>query len=129
VIGPIDTPHEFVFVPDLAEVLFALASKPEAYGQAWNIGGPGLITTRRFAELVFAAAGKPLRLRVAGRTTLRIMGVFNPFFREVAEMHYLWTTPVALDDSRLRRLLPDLRKTSYEDGIQQTLTRISHGGE
>jgi hypothetical protein len=36
-------------------------------------------------------------------------------------MHYLWTTPVALDDSRLRRLLPNLRKTSYEDGIRATL--------
>src|SRR6516162_6448437 len=51
VIGPIDTPHEFIFVPDLAETLIALAEKEEAYGNAWNVAGPGLITTRQFAEL------------------------------------------------------------------------------
>jgi nucleoside-diphosphate-sugar epimerase len=121
VIGPIDTPHEFIFVPDLARTLFALSGKDEAYGQAWNVAGPGLITTRQFAELVFAAAGKKPRLRIANKTMLRVLGLFNPFFREVLEMHYLWTTPVALDDRRLHDLLPGLSKTSYEDGIKETL--------
>jgi nucleoside-diphosphate-sugar epimerase len=124
VIGPIDTPHEFIFVPDLAATVLTLSGKDEAYGQAWNVGGPGLITTRRFGELVFAAAGKRPQLRVADKMTLRILGLFNPFLREVAEMHYLWTTPVALDDSRLRRLLPDMQKTSYEDGIRETLRSL-----
>jgi len=41
--------------------------------------------------------------------------------REVAEMHYLWTHPVQLDDARLRRLLPNLPKTPYEDGIRRTV--------
>lgn len=121
VIGPIDTPHEFIFVPDLAAVLLELSAKDQAYGQAWNVAGPGLITTRRFAELIFAAVSRRPKLRVANKMMLRILGLFNPLLREVVEMHYLWTTPVVLDDSRLRRLLPDMRKTSYEDGIQETL--------
>jgi nucleoside-diphosphate-sugar epimerase len=121
VIGPIDTPHEFIFVPDLAATLVALAEKDEAYGQAWNIAGPGLISTRRFAELVFTSVGQRPRLRVANKLMLRLMGLFNPFLREVAEMHYLWTTPVALDDRRLRQLLPKLKKTPYETGIDETL--------
>ena len=121
VIGPIDTPHEFIFVPDLAATLLGLSENDEAYGQAWNVAGPGLITTHRFAQLVFGAVGQRPRLRVANKTMLRVMGLFNPFLREVVEMHYLWTEPVALDDSRLRLLLPTLRKTSYEDGVQATL--------
>jgi nucleoside-diphosphate-sugar epimerase len=121
VIGPIDTPHEFIFVPDLAAALAAIESHPEAYGRAWNVAGPGLITTRRFAELVFAEAGKRPRLRAANKMMLRLMGLFHPFMREVAEMHYLWTNPVALDDSRLRELLPELRKTPYEEGIRLTV--------
>jgi hypothetical protein len=44
--------------------------------------------------------------------------------REVAEMHYLWTTSLKLDDSRLRRLLPDLHKTSYEEGIRATMAAM-----
>jgi hypothetical protein len=37
------------------------------------------------------------------------------------EMNYLWTTPVKLDDTRLRRLLPNLRKTPYAEGIHATI--------
>src|SRR5262245_40350016 len=124
VIGPVDTPHEFIFVPDLAKTLLALSDAEGAYGQAWNIAGPGVISTRRFAELVFAAVGKKPKLRVAGKTTLRLLGLFNPFLREVVEMHYLWTTPVILNDESLRRLLGTLHKTPYEEGIHRTITSM-----
>jgi nucleoside-diphosphate-sugar epimerase len=117
VIGPIDVPHEFIFVPDLAEALIALADRDEAYGTTWNVGGPGMITVRRFAEMAFEAAGHKPALRVAGKTLLRLTGMFSPFRREVAEMHYLWTNPIELDDSRLCHLLGDIRKTPYQDGI------------
>jgi nucleoside-diphosphate-sugar epimerase len=128
VIGPIDTPHEFIFVPDLAETLIALSEKEEAYGKAWNVAGPGLITTRQFAELVFGAVHQKPRLRVAGKFMLRFLGLFNPFLREVVEMHYLWTTPVKLDDSRLRQLLPNLHKTRYAEGIRLTIDAMRTGG-
>jgi nucleoside-diphosphate-sugar epimerase len=121
VIGPIDTPHEFIFVPDVAETLIALSEKEEAYGRAWNVAGPGLITTWQFAEQVFQEVHQKPRLRVAGKVMLRVLGVFNPFLREVFEMHYLWTTPVKLDDTRLRQLLPNLHKTPYSEGIRATI--------
>jgi nucleoside-diphosphate-sugar epimerase len=121
VIGPIDTPHEFIFVPDLAETLIALSEREEAYGKAWNVAGPGLITTRQFAEQVFGTVHQKPRLRVAGKFMLHVLGFFNPFLREVVEMHYLWTTPVKLDDTRLRQLLPNLHKTPYTDGIRATI--------
>jgi nucleoside-diphosphate-sugar epimerase len=124
VIGPIDTPHEFIYVPDLAETMLALAEKEEAYGQAWNVAGPGLLTTRQFAEQVFAAVNKKPRLRVANKFLLRVLGLFNPVLREVVEMHYLWITPVKLDDIRLRQLLPDLHKTPYAEGIRATINAM-----
>ena len=121
VIGPIDTPHEFIFVPDLAETLIALSEKDEAYGNAWNVAGPGLITTRQFADLVFGAVHRKSRLRVIGKFMLRVAGLFDPVLRELVEMHYLWTTPVILDDTRLRQLLPRLHKTPYTEGIHATI--------
>jgi nucleoside-diphosphate-sugar epimerase len=127
VIGPIDTPHEFVFVPDLAETLIALSEKDEAYGKAWNVAGPGLITTRQFAELVFGAVHQKPRLRIVGKFMLRVLGMFNPFLREIVEMHYLWTTPVKLDDARLRQLLPTLHKTPYGEGIRLTIEAMRSG--
>jgi nucleoside-diphosphate-sugar epimerase len=121
VIGPVDTPHDFIFVADVAETLVALSEKTEAYGQAWNVAGPGVLTTRQFADLVFGAVHQKPRIRAAGKFVLRIMGLFNPLMREVVEMHYLWTTPVKLDDSRLRKLLPNLKKTPYVEGVEATI--------
>jgi nucleoside-diphosphate-sugar epimerase len=120
-IGPIDTPHEFIFVPDVGPVLLELADRPKAYGRWWHLGGPGTITQREFATKVFAAVGRPPKLRVAGKTALRVMGLFSPLMRELVEMNYLQTNPVILDDSGLQNLLGPLQKTSYDDGIRRTL--------
>ena len=41
VIGPLDAPHEFIFVPDLARTLLAVSREPAAFGRAWNVAGAG----------------------------------------------------------------------------------------
>jgi len=120
-VGPIDTPHEFVFVPDVGPVVLALTEKPAAWGHWWNFAGAGVITQREIAEKVFAIVGRKPKLRVAGKTMLRVLGLFNPLLREMVEMHYLQTTPVLLDDMALRGLLGVVRKTSYDEGLRLTL--------
>ncbi|HMD49529.1 MAG TPA: NAD-dependent epimerase/dehydratase family protein [Bryobacteraceae bacterium] len=120
-VGPIDKPHEFVFVPDVGPVALALASEPRAYGSAWNFAGPGAIAQRAFVEQVFREADRKPKYIVANKTMLRIMGMFSPMMREMVEMNYLFETPVIMDDSAIRALLGDIRKTSYEEGIRETL--------
>ncbi len=44
-------------------------------------------------------AGRAPKIRVAGKTMLRIVGLFKPVIREMVEMHYLITTPVLMDES------------------------------
>jgi nucleoside-diphosphate-sugar epimerase len=120
-IGPIDVPHEYVYVPDVGPVVLALAAKPEAYGRWWNFAGAGAITQREIADKAFALAGRPPKIRVAGKTMLRLIGLFKPFMREMVEMYYLLTTPVLMDDRALCSLLGNVHKTSYEDGIRASL--------
>ena len=120
-VGPIDTPHEFVYVPDVGPVVAALLQHPEADGRAWNLAGAGSITQREVAEKTFAAVGRKPSLFVAGKTMLRLAGLFDPMMRELVEMHYLQTTPVLMDDSGLQAMLGPIHKTSYEEGIRQTL--------
>lgn len=120
-VGPIDTPHEFVFVPDVGPVTLALAEKPEAYGRGWNFAGPGVVTQRQLAEEAFAMAGRKPKIRVVGKLGLRAIGLFQPFMRELVEMHYLQTTPVLMDDSALVNLLGEVRKTPYAEGVRLTL--------
>lgn len=117
-VGPIDTPHEFVFVPDVGPVVLALADKPEAYGRWWNLAGAGVTTQRQMAEQAFALVGRKPKIRVIGKLGLRVIGLFQPFMKELVEMHYLQTTPVLMDDSALIALLGDVHKTSYAEGVR-----------
>jgi nucleoside-diphosphate-sugar epimerase len=119
VIGPVDRPHEFVFVPDVGPVVARLIENPAAYGRWWHLAGAGTITTREVVNRAFALTGYKPRMMVAGKTTLRLMGLFNPLMREMVEMNYLQTSPLVLDDSALCGLLGEIKKTSYEDGIRQ----------
>jgi hypothetical protein len=57
----------------------------------------------------------------AGKTMLRIMGLFDPFLREFVEMHYLLTDPLIVDDSALQQLLGPIIKTPYAEGVRQSL--------
>jgi nucleoside-diphosphate-sugar epimerase len=120
-IGPIDTPHEFVFVPDVGPVALDLAAKPEARGRWWNFAGAGTTTQHQMAEMAFAVTGCKPKLRVAGKTMVRILGLFNPLMREMVEMHYLQTTPVLLDDTALTGLLGNISKTSYSEGVRRSV--------
>ena len=49
---------------------------------------------------------------------MRLSQFFMPILRELKEMHYLHETPVLLDDSKLRALLPGLVKTPYAEGAK-----------
>lgn len=123
-VGPIDTPHEFVFLPDVGATVAQLIQQEEVWGSAWNLGGAGVTSMRGMADEIFAQAGHAPKYMVAGKTMLRIGGLFNPMLREMVEMHYLQTSPVILDDSRLDRLLGGVKKTPYAEGIRQTLATM-----
>jgi nucleoside-diphosphate-sugar epimerase len=120
-IGPVDRPHEFVFVPDAGPVVAKLLDTPEAFGRAWNLGGAGATTQ---LELMRMAFGGPPRYMAAGKTMLRLIGLFDPFLKELVEMHYLMTDPLIVDDSALGQLLGGIKRTPYNEGVRQSLAAV-----
>ncbi|MGH9590865.1 MAG: NAD-dependent epimerase/dehydratase family protein [Terracidiphilus sp.] len=120
-IGPIDTPHQFVFVPDVGPIISRLLNTEAAWGHTWHFAGSGTAAQRELMRKIFAAAERPPKMIVAGKTTLRLMGLFSPLMREMVEMHYLQTDPVLMDDSRLVKLLGGIQRTSYDEGIRLAL--------
>jgi nucleoside-diphosphate-sugar epimerase len=126
-LGPLNTPHEYVYIPDAARILFRLIQEDGAYGHTWNLAGAGKITLTELLKLVESVTGKPVRKFVAGKRMLQLAGWFDPLLKEVAEMHYLFTQPVFLDDSALTNLLGPLNKTSYEAGVRASLAAAEQG--
>ena len=124
-IGPIDQPHEFVFVPDVGPVVARLADTPQAYGHVWHLAGAGVTTQRGLVDEMGRQVGRKVRHRVVGKTMLRVLGLFDKLLREMPEMHYLLTDPVILDDAALQRLIGPVRKTPYAEGIRRTLAAVA----
>ena len=120
-LGPADTPHEFVFTPDVGPVVKALLQQEGPVAGAYNFAGAGVITQRGLAALLYEAAGLPPKLRVLPPWVQNVMGLFMPMLRELKDVRYLSQTPVLLDDAKLRTLLPGLRKTPYDEGARLTL--------
>jgi nucleoside-diphosphate-sugar epimerase len=123
-IGPIDTPHEFVFVPDVGPVVVRLAATPAAFGHIWHLAGAGVTTQADMVAEMERQAGRPVRRRVVGKTMLRVLGLFMPMMREMVEMHYLQTAPVIMDDTALQELIGAVHKTPYAEGVRQTLAAV-----
>lgn len=120
-VGPLEPPHEFVFVPDVGPVVARLIEEEQAFGHVWHLAGVGVTSQREMIDEIERQIGRKLKIRVAGKTVLRLFGLFNPFMRELVEMHYLLTDPVIMDDSALQRLIGPIAKTSYRGGISQCL--------
>ncbi|RKH66248.1 NAD-dependent epimerase/dehydratase family protein [Corallococcus aberystwythensis] len=123
-IGPLDTPHEFVFVNDVGPVVTALMDEPRAYGRFWNLAGVGATTQRQMVNEIYAQAGHTPKTMTMGKGMVRLAGLFDPFMRELVEMYYLLTNPVLMDDSALRGLLGTVHKTPYAEGVRQTLAAL-----
>jgi nucleoside-diphosphate-sugar epimerase len=120
-VGPLDRPHEFVFVPDVGPVIVRLLETRQAFGHVWHLAGAGVTSQKALIDEIGRQIGHPVKVRAAGKTMLRLIGLFNPMMREMVEMHYLLTDPVILDDSALQKLIGPLTKTPYAEGIRRTL--------
>lgn len=120
-LGNIDLPHEFIYIPDSGPVIADLTARDDVWGEIWNCGGPGTISQHQFLTRICEQAGTRPKFRVAGTGMVRFIGLFVPFMREVVEMMYQWQeSPLVLDDSKLRAKLGEVKKTSYEEGIRLT---------
>jgi nucleoside-diphosphate-sugar epimerase len=124
-VGPLDVPHEFVFVPDVGPVVVKLVDTPAAAGRVLHLAGAGVTSQQAMVEEMERASGRKIKRRVAGKTVLRILGLFSPMMREMVEMHYLLTDPVLMDDRALQALVGPVHKTPYAEGIRRTLAAVA----
>lgn len=124
VFAPVDKQHEFLYVPDLGPVVADLVARDDVFGEAYNLAGVGVLTTREFTAAIYEAAGQKLKFRDAGRFMVRFLGLFIPFMKDFHSMLYLQETPVILDDTKLQAKLGSITKTPYEQGIKKTIEAL-----
>ncbi|WP_416838850.1 NAD-dependent epimerase/dehydratase family protein [Haloferax sp. DFSO52] len=134
VLGKPKLPHTYSYVPDFARALVFLGAQDEALGEAWHVPNPETVSTRRFVDLVYDAAGfdpdaprilslsGPL-LTLGGVVSSSLDGLVNsPPLKEFIEQRYAFEAPYIVDDSKFRSTFDDaVPPTPLETAIEATV--------
>lgn len=120
-IGPLSLAREFLYTEDGAKAMAELALRGDAYNQNWNIPAVSVITGTQIKALLQSEWNYSKGFRSISKTIIKLMGVINPFMKEMVEMMYLYEQPIILNGRKYEEQIGPLPKTSYEHGIRKTL--------
>ncbi|HTV73062.1 MAG TPA: NAD-dependent epimerase/dehydratase family protein [Candidatus Acidoferrales bacterium] len=120
--SPVDHPHDFAYVPDVARALLSLADAPDdAYGEAWHVPNAPTRTLREVLALSADLIGVPRRLVILPPATVPLIGLFVKEIGELQEMRFQWDRPYIVDSSKFAaRFWGDA--TSFESGLAETIS-------
>ena len=132
--GPLDRPHAWAYLPDLARAFVAAAARNDLPA-ATTLHFPGhtltgaqlLAALERAAGALGIAPGRGLRQGGMPWRLLRIGGWVVPMWREVVEMEYLWRVPHALDGSTMARTLGALPATGIDEAMRRSMLDLGFG--
>ena len=120
-VGSLDQPHSFTYVPDLARAMIVAAQTPFLWGQVLHAPTGPAITQREMAEAMAVAAGVSApRLSVLPAWALMAAGLVSVDARELAETSYMFTRPFVLDSTHSEGLL-GLAPTPIDVAAKETV--------
>jgi len=125
-LGDFEVGHSWAYLPDLAEAITQLAARDEKL-HAWetfNFGGHWLPRGVEIAEAVRRATRNPAPVRSFPWLLVRIAAPVYPLARELAEMRYLWQTPLKLDNAKLTALLGTEPHTKLDEAVQTAIAGL-----
>lgn len=100
--GPLDVPHPWAYLPDLADAFVDLAEHADERPDFDVLGFAGHTATgAEMRNAMERAMGHELRVRSLPWPIIRILGLVHPTSREIAELSYLWRTPHRIDGQAL----------------------------
>jgi nucleoside-diphosphate-sugar epimerase len=127
-IVPLDTPHTYHFIPDVAAGLAKLGQDAGAEGTYMLPCHPAE-STRALVDHLAAALGQPIATTRMSPLLVKALGLFMPIVRELGEMAYQWDEPFEVDDARFRARYGAIA-APRDEAARQTVAwgRVTYGG-
>jgi nucleoside-diphosphate-sugar epimerase len=123
--GPLDITHEWAYLPDLTQALVQLVEQRERFAPFAALGFAGhAVTGREFLGAISRACRRGFKIDSVPWWLLRMMGVVVPVFRELVDISYLWSTPHAIDGTRLKEIIGDIPHTPLDQAISASLVAL-----
>ena len=128
-VGNMQVAREFLYTFDGAKAMIELALRPDTYNQNWNVPAVQVITGEQLVTILREITGYTKGVRTISKAMIRFIGIFSPFMKEMVEMMYLNEEPVILSGEKYEKEIGVLPRTSYKEGLQETLLWMSKKGE
>ncbi|HUG86295.1 MAG TPA: NAD-dependent epimerase/dehydratase family protein [Euzebya sp.] len=120
VLGSLDQPHSFTYMPDYARAMVTAAHRPEVWGQVLHAPTGPALTQRAMIHAIAAAAGTRASVGTIPSWVVQAGSVVPGGLRELAEMLYQFTAPFVMDSSRTQALL-GLSPTPLDEAVAATV--------
>jgi nucleoside-diphosphate-sugar epimerase len=96
----LDVPHSWTSIADVAHTLVTVATREQAWGQAWLVPTNPALTIRELATRFTTLRRLPApKLTAVPYAALWAAGLFSPLMRELRATNYQWTRPFVLDST------------------------------
>ncbi len=92
--GPLNLPHAWAYVPDLAQTFVRVAEARAGLRRFEQVHFAGhAVTGNEVIASIERCMGRTLKVGQLPWTLIRVVGLVKPLWRELAEMSYLWHRP------------------------------------
>lgn len=124
-LGDPDLPHAWTATADFGRLLARAVHDPAMEGRAWHVPSAPAVSQRRLVTMALESIGRPDAPRISPVPTalLRLMGVFSPDMRRLAEATYQFTAPWLVDDSPAREELGETH-TPLEESLRAAMEHL-----
>jgi nucleoside-diphosphate-sugar epimerase len=120
-VGSLDQPHSFTYVPDLARAMVTASLDPALWDRVLHAPTVAAGTQRDLVTAVAGAAGVRVpRAFAVPSWVFKAMGVVSVDMRELAETSYQFDRPFVMSSHRSEELL-GLAPTPFEQQVKETV--------
>lgn len=121
VLGSLDQPHSFTYVPDLAAAMITAAGREDLWNSFLHAPTAPPVTQRELVERTAAAAGVRVpRMSAIPVGVMSALGVASRSVREMAEAGYQFSRPFVMDSGASEQRL-GLTPTPLDAGLASTV--------
>jgi nucleoside-diphosphate-sugar epimerase len=121
---PLDVPHSWSAIADVARTLVTVAADERGWGRAWLVPTNPPLTIRQLARRFADANGAPApKLTAMPYAALWTAGLFSPLVRELRTTRYQFTRPFVLDGSTTTAAF-GIEPTPLDDVLRQAGARL-----
>ncbi len=118
--GDTTLPHHFTFIEDFAKAMALVAFEPKAFNEIWHVPNSPAISQNEWLEIFKQETGLKIKFRAIPKFMIKLVGLFNPFVKELAELSYQFNYPYLIGSHKFINYFGDIA-TSPTEIVKKTI--------